>query len=85
MEAGEASPGRYPAPNLAKVVGREKAGLPDFPYSEALRKLGGSWTPEDINQFIADPTGVAPGTEMGHAGIKDEEERIAIIAYLLEL
>jgi len=85
VEAGEASPGRYPAPNLAKVVGREKAALPDFPYSDALRKLRGTWTAEEINQFIADPTGVAPGTEMGHAGIQNEDERAAIIAYLLEL
>jgi len=85
LEVGEAPPGRYPAPNLANVLGREKAGLPDFPYSDALRKLSGTWTPEEINQFIADPTGVAPGTEMGHVGVQDADERIAIIAYLLQL
>lgn len=82
---GDSSPGRYPAPNLAGIVGRMKASEPDFPYSDALKAQKGHWTANEINQFIADPTGTVPGTNMGHAGIMDHDTRIAIIAYLSTL
>ena len=77
--------GRFPAPSLAGIVGREKAVQADFPYTAALSGLDGSWTQEEIDRFIADPTGVAPGTAMGHAGIQDRAKRIAIIAHLMSL
>ena len=83
--AGEPSPGRYPGPHLENVIGREKAGLEGFGYSEALEQMDGVWTPEQIDRFIADPTGVAPGTVMGHKGIHDQATRLAIIAYLMTL
>ncbi len=79
---GEASPGRYVAPDLDGILGREKASLAEFPYSNALKKLEGVWSPNDVNQFIADPTGTASGTNMGHAGVQDLEKRLAIIAFL---
>lgn len=85
MEAGAPPPGRFPAPSLAGIVGREKAVQADFPYTAALSGLDGSWTQEEIDRFIADPTGVAPGTAMGHAGIQDRAKRIAIIAHLISL
>jgi cytochrome c2 len=84
-KSGEASPGRYPAPNLAGILGRAKANEMDFPYSDALKAQKGEWTADEINQFIADPTGTVPGTDMGHAGIQDQASRVAIIAYLATL
>lgn len=85
MAAGDASPGRYPAPNLANILERQKASLANFPYSAAMKKMHGVWTAEEINQFIADPTGVVPGTHMGHAGVADAPTRTAIIAFLAAL
>lgn len=84
LATGESSQGRYPAPNLAGVIGREKAVL-DFPYTDALKNLNGTWTPQEVNAFIADPTGVAPGTAMGHAGVQNQATRVNIIAYLATL
>ena len=72
-------------PNLWGVVGRPKASEPGFNYSAALKAKGGSWTMDDLNQFIANPEGFVPGTNMTFAGIPRGGERAAIIAYLNSL
>lgn len=77
--------GNDPAPSLVGVIGREKASIEGFPFSEAMQAQGGSWTPEELNIFLADPTGVVPGTDMGRGGQTDRTARLAIIAYLVSL
>jgi cytochrome c len=72
-------------PNLWGVVGRPKASQPGFNYSAALKAKGGNWTIDDLNQFIANPSGFAPGTNMTFAGIPRSGERADIIAYLNSL
>jgi cytochrome c len=72
-------------PNLWGVVGRPKASQPGFNYSTALKAKGGSWTIDDLNQFIANPRGFVPGTNMTFAGIPRTGERADIIAYLNSL
>jgi cytochrome c len=69
-------------PNLWGVVGRPKASEPGFNYSAALKAKGGNWTIEDLNQFIANPKGFVPGTNMTFAGIQRGGERADVIAYL---
>jgi cytochrome c len=69
-------------PNLWSVVGRPKALEPGFNYSAALKAKGGNWTIDDLNQFIANPRGFVPGTNMTFAGIQRAGERADIIAYL---
>ena len=70
-------------PELYGVVGREIASKPDFHYSSALSgKSGMEWTYENLNAFLTDPRKWAPGTKMTFAGIKDDKERAAVIAYL---
>jgi cytochrome c len=69
-------------PNLWSVVGRPKASEPGFNYSAALKAKGGNWTIDDLNQFIANPRGFVPGTNMTFAGIQRAGERADIIAYL---
>ena len=83
--AGEESVGAHSGPNLIGVIGRDKASLETFSYSPALQALGGNWTPEELNQFIADPSGVAPGTYMSIGGEPDRTKRISLIAYLISL
>jgi len=72
-------------PNLRGVMGRSVAGVDGFDYSPALRALGGTWTPERVDQFLADPNGFAPGNRMGLAGIEDAGERANLVAYLAGL
>lgn len=69
-------------PHLFGVVGREIASVEGFKYSDALKALSGSWTPEMLNAWITNPRDVAPGNRMGFPGIKDETERANVIGYL---
>jgi cytochrome c len=69
-------------PNLAGVVGRPKASAAGFDYSDALKKLGGDWTYEDLDKFLTKPAGDAPGTKMTFAGLPDPDKRAEVIAYL---
>ena len=51
-------------PPLWDIVGRPKAGFPGFEYSASLRKLGGRWSYDDLNSYLADPRSFVPGTKM---------------------
>ena len=69
-------------PNLWGVVGRQKASMQNFSYSETLKNWGASWSYEDLNAFLWGPAITAPGVRMQFAGIEDEAERANLIAYL---
>jgi cytochrome c len=69
-------------PNLWGVIGRARASEAGFNYSAAMKAKGGTWTIDDLNQFIINPRGVVPGTNMTFAGINRGSERADLIAYL---
>lgn len=70
-------------PNLYDVVGKPVASnSPRFAYTGALRSIGGVWTPERLDAWIAAPSAVAPGTSMGFRGMPDPLDRADLIAYL---
>jgi cytochrome c len=70
-------------PHLDGVVNRAKAAVDGFGYSEALTSMAGqSWTPENLNDFLANPKGYAPGTKMSFAGLPKETDRANLIAWL---
>jgi cytochrome c len=73
-------------PHLNGVVGRGKASVEGFGYSETLVAMAGTpWTPEDINGFITNPKVYAPGTKMSFAGLPKAEDRANVIAWLSTL
>ena len=72
-------------PDLWGVVGRPTASVPGFAYSDAVKGLGGDWTYEKLNNWIADPKAMAAGTKMAFAGEKDPQKRADILAYLQSL
>ena len=72
-------------PNLWNSVGKAKAGAADFGYSGVLKGLGGKWTYQDLDAFLAAPKAFAKGTKMSFKGISKAQDRAAIIAYLRSL
>lgn len=70
-------------PHLNGVVGRPKASVAGFSYSDAaLAHQGEDWTPDNLQQFIANPRDYWPGTKMSYSGMSDIEDRANLIAYL---
>jgi cytochrome c len=69
-------------PNLYGIVGDKKGEGRGFNFSAAMKAKGGTWTDDDLSQFIANPKGFIPGTAMGFAGIPKDSERADVIAYL---
>ena len=78
LEAGVHGTG----PALLGVVNREVAFYDDFNYSGALVAVADVWTPENLNGFLENPKGWAPGTAMGYNGMRKVEDRANLIAYL---
>src|ERR1700759_4728736 len=73
-------------PNLYGIVGDHKGeGRNGFNFSAAIKAKGGTWSIDDLNQFIASPKGFIPGTAMGFAGIQRDSQRADVIAYLNSL
>lgn len=72
-------------PNLYGVVGRPVASHGGFDYSDALKKVGGEWTFEKLDKYIANPRADVPGTKMTFAGISRDQQRADVIAYLRTL
>jgi cytochrome c len=78
LEEGANSTG----PSLYGVVGRAVGSAPGFSYSDAVLGLGGDWTPDRLNEWLANPKAYAPGNKMTFAGLKKIEDRANLIAYL---
>ena|SRR6516165_2595875 len=72
-------------PSLSGVVGRPAASLAGFPYSDALRKSGLTWTEDNLRAWISDPSHTVPGTLMPHVSLSDPAEQLYVIAYLKTL
>jgi cytochrome c len=70
-------------PNLLGVVGR-KAGSTDYDYSPAMKGSGITWTPDQLQAFIVNPSKAVPGTKMDFDGATDADAKV-IVAYLATL
>lgn len=78
MKAGKNKKG----PSLFGVVGQQSANIADFSYSDALKQAGWSWTPEQLDAYIAHPKTVVAGGKMKYDGLDDASARADLIAYL---
>ena len=47
-----------------------------------MKKKGGNWSFEDLNEFLHAPSKFVPGTKMSFAGLPRGNERADVIAYL---
>lgn len=69
-------------PSLFAVVGRKAAAVADFKYSDAMTSSGFTWTPEQIDAYVAAPKKAVPGGAMKYDGLPDAKARADLIAYL---
>jgi cytochrome c len=79
---------KTPGPNLWGVVGGPVAHLEGFGYSDAMTAKhdeGMTWTFENLDHFLTAPKAFIPGTAMTFAGLKRDDERADVIAYLRTL
>jgi cytochrome c len=72
-------------PDLYGIVGSRVANGGGFSYSAALKKVGGTWTYEQLNHWLLDPQVFAPGTLMSYPGMPSIQSRADVIAYLRTL
>ena len=86
--ADPSSPNKV-GPGLWSVVNRPIAAHEAFSYSAAIKDFskGGAekWDYEHLNHFLAAPKAYIKGTAMGFAGLKNDQERANVIAYLRSL
>ena len=72
--AKPATPSRRAAPpSSGPISGAWSDGcaprMAGFDYSGGMKSMGGSWTVDDLNQFLAKPQAFVPGTKMTFAGL----------------
>ncbi|ENN71601.1 cytochrome c, testis-specific [Dendroctonus ponderosae] len=69
-------------PNLHGMFGRKSGQAPNYSYTEANKNKGVVWNEETLDVYLTDPKKYIPGTKMVFAGLKKEQERKDLIAYL---
>lgn len=72
-------------PNLFGVVGRRAASVENFRYSANMRALaegGLTWTPDNLARYLTNPKDLVPQGTMAFAGLRQEQQRADLIAYL---
>ncbi len=72
-------------PVLNGIVGRPVAAVEDFKYSDAMIAFGEAneaWTPEMLDEYLEKPRDYIPDNKMSFAGLRKEEDRQDVIAYL---
>lgn len=74
-------------PILNGIVGAAAGAVEGFKYSKALMakaEEGLVWDEESLSAFLEKPRKYLPKTRMSFAGLKDEEDRANVIAYLAQ-
>ena len=70
-------------PNLYGMFGRQTAAIEGFSYSKALQEANFTWTPEQLESWLESPRKFLPGNKMSFAGVRKENDRHAVIAYIM--
>jgi cytochrome c len=74
-------------PHLMGIIGRKAGAVDGFKYSSALMKKaeeGLEWTKENLDTYLESPKKFIPRGKMAFAGLRKEDDRANVIAYLEE-
>ena len=72
-------------PTLNNMLGHPAGKAEGFKYSKPLQDMAAGgliWDEAALHSFLESPKGFIKGTKMAFAGLKKEEDRAAVIAYL---
>lgn len=72
-------------PPLNNIVGAKAGAQEGFRYSKAMKEKGEgglTWTEETLDSYLKKPRKVVPGTKMAFPGLKKDDDRADVIAYL---
>lgn len=80
------SPDRHrTGPKHCGLIGRKAGTAAGYEYSKAMQTVGVIWSAKMLDQFLDAPLDFVPGTSMGIAGIKNDDDRRDLIAYLVAI
>ena len=68
-------------PRLHGVFGRVAGSVPDYGYSDALKKSGIVWDDTTLDAYIKDAEAFVPGTKM-YGGLSQDADREDLLAFL---
>ena len=73
-------------PHLNDVFGRVPGSLEDFQYSPAMVAYGEAhvWDAQTLSDYLAAPRQVVEGTKMAYAGVRKDDQRADLLAYLAQ-
>jgi cytochrome c len=83
-QVGESAKNRV-GPILNGIVGGAAGGVDGFKYSKPMKKAaegGLIWSEAELAAFLAKPKAYMKGTKMSFAGLKKEDDQLAVIEYL---
>jgi cytochrome c len=72
-------------PNLYGIFDEPVAEGRGFAFSDALKKKGGTWSADALNEWLWKPQSFVKGTKMTFAGLAKAKDRADVIAYLNSL
>ncbi len=72
-------------PHLVGIVGRPVASVEGYSYSESMKAhaaTGAVWDEAALNAYLENPKAVVAKSKMAFPGLKKEDERADLIAFL---
>jgi cytochrome c2 len=70
-------------PHLVNIFGRAAGSLESYTkYSTAMKESGIVWNDETLDAYLENPRKYVKGTKMAFGGLKKEDDRLNVIAYL---
>jgi len=75
-----------PGPHLGNLFGRTAGTLDGFNrYSRAMREADFIWTESRLEEWLKNPRSFLPGNVMAFNGMRREQDRLDLMAYLRSL
>jgi cytochrome c len=71
-------------PNLFGIFGRAAGTVEGFKYSKAMLESGIVWGTEILDRYLKKPKDVVPRGKMTFPGLRKEDDRADVIAYIMQ-